>query len=120
MRVATVIARFVADQLRFHPGNPPRERVVRARKRAFTGAIKQTPGKFELAHNGTLFLDEIGDMPLPLQAKLLRFLQERQFERVGGRTQINVDARLVCATNRDLKESGGKRQIPRRPLLPRQ
>ena len=79
-------------------------------KGAFTGAIKQTPGKFELAHNGTLFLDEIGDMPLALQAKLLRFLQERQFERVGGRTPINVDVRLICATNRDLKElvSAGK------------
>ena len=72
-------------------------------KGAFTGAIKQTPGKFELAHNGTLFLDEIGDMPMAFQAKLLRFLQERQFERVGGRTAINVDSRLVCATNRDLR-----------------
>jgi two-component system NtrC family response regulator len=71
---------------------------------AFTGAVKQTLGKFELANNGTLFLDEIGDMPLALQAKLLRFLQERQFERIGGRTPINVDVRLICATNRSLEK----------------
>ena len=71
-------------------------------KGAFTGAVKQTQGKFELADGGTLFLDEIGDMPLSLQAKLLRFLQERVVERVGGRTRIPVDVRVVCATNRDL------------------
>ena len=71
---------------------------------AFTGAIKQTIGKFELANNGTLFLDEIGDMPFALQAKLLRFIQERQFERVGGRAPIHVDVRLICATNRPLEK----------------
>ena len=70
-------------------------------KGAFTGAVKQTPGKIELAHSGTLFLDEIGDMPLALQAKMLRFLQERVIERVGGREEISVDARVVCATNQD-------------------
>jgi two-component system NtrC family response regulator len=69
---------------------------------AFTGAIKQTIGKFELADKGTLFLDEIGDMPLALQAKVLRFLQTRQFERVGGRHTLNVDVRLVSATNQPL------------------
>jgi two-component system NtrC family response regulator len=69
---------------------------------AFTGAIKQTIGKFELADKGTLFLDEIGDMPLALQAKVLRFLQTRQFERVGGRHTFNVDVRLVSATNQPL------------------
>jgi two-component system NtrC family response regulator len=69
---------------------------------AFTGAIKQTPGKFELADKGTLFLDEIGDMPLPLQAKVLRFLQSRQFERVGGRQTLSVDVRVVSATNKPL------------------
>lgn len=72
-------------------------------KGAFTGANKLTPGKIETAENGTLFLDEIGDMPLPLQAKLLRFLQERVIERVGGRKEIPVNVRVVCATNKDLE-----------------
>ncbi len=72
-------------------------------KGAFTGANKQTIGKIETAENGTLFLDEIGDMPLPLQAKLLRFLQERVIERVGGRKEIPVNVRVVCATNKDLE-----------------
>lgn len=70
---------------------------------AFTGAVKQTPGKFELAHKGTLFLDEIGDLPLPLQSKLLRFLQERRVERIGGREEIPVDVRVVCATHQNLQ-----------------
>ena len=70
---------------------------------AFTGAVKQTRGKIETADGGTLFLDEIGDMPLPLQAKLLRFLQERVIERVGGREVIQVDVRIIAATHRDLK-----------------
>ncbi|MBN8443740.1 MAG: PEP-CTERM-box response regulator transcription factor [Thauera sp.] len=72
-------------------------------KGAFTGAVKQTLGKIETAHRGTLFLDEIGDLPMPLQAKLLRFLQERVIERIGGREEIPVDVRIVCATHRDLK-----------------
>jgi len=72
-------------------------------KGAFTGAIKQTPGRIETAHTGTLFLDELGDMPLALQAKLLRFLQERVVERVGGREEISVDVRVVCATNQNLQ-----------------
>jgi len=70
---------------------------------AFTGAVKQTQGKIELADSGSLFLDEIGDMPLALQAKLLRFLQERVIERLGGREEIAVDVRVICATNQDLK-----------------
>ena len=74
-------------------------------KGAFTGAVKTTPGKIEVAGGGTLFLDEIGDMPLPLQAKLLRFLQERTVERIGGRAEISVDVRVVCATNQVLTES---------------
>jgi two-component system NtrC family response regulator len=71
-------------------------------KGAFTGAVKTTEGKIELAQGGTLFLDEIGDVPLPLQVKLLRFLQERVIERIGGRRQIAVDTRIVCATHQDL------------------
>lgn len=69
---------------------------------AFTGAVKTTPGKIELAQGGTLFLDEVGDIPLPLQVKLLRFLQERVIERIGGRSTIAVDTRIVCATHQDL------------------
>ena len=73
-------------------------------KGAFTGAAKQTLGKLETAHGGTLFLDEIGDLPLALQVKLLRFLQERVIERVGGRQEIPIDVRIVCATNQNLKD----------------
>jgi len=73
-------------------------------KGAFTGAVKQMPGKFELANGGTLFLDEIGDMSLQLQAKLLRFLQERVVERIGGRESIPVDVRVVCATNKPIEQ----------------
>ena len=73
-------------------------------KGAFTGAAKTTVGKIETAHGGTLMLDEIGDLPHPLQAKLLRFLQERKIERIGGRQEIPVDVRVVCATHQDLQE----------------
>jgi len=72
-------------------------------KGAFTGAVKTTEGKIELAHGGTLFLDEVGDIPLPLQVKLLRFLQERTIERIGGRKPIAVDTRIVCATHQNLE-----------------
>jgi len=72
-------------------------------KGAFTGAVKQTRGKIEYADGGTLFLDEIGDLPQSLQAKLLRFLQERVIERVGGRQEIPVDVRIICATHQDLE-----------------
>jgi len=77
-------------------------------KGAFTGAHKQTLGKIEMADKGTLFLDEIGDLPLPLQVKLLRFLQDRLIERIGGRQQIPVDVRIVCATNQDLPKLMGE------------
>ena len=73
-------------------------------KGAFTGAHRTTKGKIECAEGGTLFLDEIGDMPFNLQAKLLRFLQEKQIERLGGRQEISVDVRVVCATNQNLEE----------------
>jgi DNA-binding NtrC family response regulator len=73
-------------------------------KGAFTGALRQRKGRFELAHQGTLFLDEIGEISPVVQVKLLRVLQERQFERVGGSTTVEVDVRLVCATQRDLKK----------------
>src|SRR4030095_1433814 len=70
---------------------------------AFTGAVKSNIGKIEMAQGGTLFLDEVGDIPLPLQVKLLRFLQERVIERIGGRQPIAVDTRIVCATHQDLE-----------------
>ncbi|WP_090372641.1 PEP-CTERM-box response regulator transcription factor [Nitrosospira sp. Nl5] len=73
-------------------------------KGAYTGAAKQTLGKIELADEGTFFLDEVGDLPMPLQAKLLRFLQERVIERIGGRREIPVDVRIVCATHQNLKK----------------
>ena len=72
-------------------------------KGAFTGAVKLREGKIELAAGGTLFLDEVGDIPLQIQVKLLRFLQERTIERIGGRSSISVDTRIVCATHRDLE-----------------
>ena len=75
---------------------------------AFTGAVKSNVGKIELAERGTLFLDEVGDIPLPLQVKLLRFLQERVIERIGGRQPIAVDTRIVCATHQDLEAMIGQ------------
>ena len=80
-------------------------------KGAFTGAAARKPGKFELAHRGTLFLDEIGDLPLSLQAKILRVLEERRFERVGGTASLQVDVRVVAATNRNLKAAVAARQF---------
>jgi len=80
-------------------------------KGAFTGAVKQTPGKIEVASGGTLFLDEVGDMPMSLQAKLLRFLQERIIERVGGRQEIPVDVRVICATHKDLPQLAREKEF---------
>ena len=80
-------------------------------KGAFTGALTQKVGRFELAHQGTLFLDEIGDVPLDLQSKLLRVLQEHEIERLGSTRTIRVDFRLIAATNRNLDEMVGKREF---------
>lgn len=95
--------RFVAINCAAIPENLLESELFGYEKGAFTGAVKQTLGKIETAHKGTLFLDEIGDLPMSLQAKLLRFLQERVIERIGGREEIPVDVRIVCATHRDLK-----------------
>ena len=92
---------FVAINCAAIPENLLESELFGHEKGAFTGAHKTTPGKVEVAEGGTLFLDEIGDMPMPLQAKMLRFLQERVIERVGGRQEISVDVRVVCATNQN-------------------
>ena len=89
------------------PGNADRERAVRAREGRLHGRAARQAGRFELAHGSTLFLDEIGDLPLGLQAKLLRVLQERRFERLGSTRRSTVDVRIIAATNRDLSSGGG-------------
>jgi two-component system NtrC family response regulator len=96
--------RFVAINCAAIPEQLLESELFGHEKGAFTGAVKQTMGKIELADHGTLFLDEIGDMPMALQAKLLRFLQDRNIERIGGRQEIAVNVRVVCATNRDLQQ----------------
>ncbi len=93
---------FVAINCAAIPENLLESELFGYEKGAFTGAVKQTLGKIELAQNGTLFLDEVGDIPLPLQVKLLRFLQERVVERIGGRKEIPVDVRIICATHQNL------------------
>ncbi|MCB5424352.1 PEP-CTERM-box response regulator transcription factor [Altererythrobacter sp. CC-YST694] len=94
---------FVAINCAAIPENLLESELFGHEKGAFTGAVKTTEGKIELASGGTLFLDEVGDIPLPLQVKLLRFLQERTIERIGGRKSISVDTRIVCATHQDLE-----------------
>lgn len=96
--------RFMAINCAAIPENLLESELFGYEKGAFTGAAKQTKGKVELAHGGTFFLDEVGDLPMSLQAKLLRFLQERVIERVGGHEEIAVDVRIVCATHQKLKE----------------
>lgn len=94
---------FVAINCAAIPENLLESELFGHEKGAFTGAVKTTEGKIEMANGGTLFLDEVGDIPLPLQVKLLRFLQERTIERIGGRNSITVDTRIVCATHQDLE-----------------
>ncbi|MBH5322489.1 PEP-CTERM-box response regulator transcription factor [Aurantiacibacter sediminis] len=94
---------FVAINCAAIPENLLESELFGHEKGAFTGAVKTTEGKIEMADGGTLFLDEVGDIPLPLQVKLLRFLQERTIERIGGRSSIAVDTRIVCATHQDLE-----------------
>ncbi len=93
---------FVAINCAAIPENLLEAELFGFERGAFTGAVKTTPGKIEQAQGGTLFLDEVGDIPLALQVKLLRFLQERVIERIGGRVPIAVDTRIVCATHQDL------------------
>ena len=94
---------FVAINCAAIPDNLLETELFGHEKGAFTGAIARKPGKFEVAHKGTLFLDEIGDLPLALQAKILRALEERRFERVGGNQLLHVDVRIVAATNKALR-----------------
>ncbi len=95
---------FIAINCAAIPENLLESELFGYEKGAFTGAVKTTEGKIELAEGGTLFLDEIGDVPLPLQVKLLRFLQERVIDRIGGRRPIPVNVRIVCATHQNLDE----------------
>ncbi|MBS0286007.1 MAG: PEP-CTERM-box response regulator transcription factor [Proteobacteria bacterium] len=95
---------FIAINCAAIPENLLESELFGYEKGAFTGAVKQTLGKIELAHKGTLFLDEIGDLPLSLQPKLLRFLQERAIDRLGGRSPIGVDVRVICASHHHLQE----------------
>jgi two-component system NtrC family response regulator len=104
---------FIAVNAAAIPENLLESELFGYEKGAFTGATSQVKGKFELADGGTFFLDEIGDIPLPLQAKLLRVLQERVVERVGGRQEIKLDVRVVCATHRNVRQlvaGGGFRE----------
>lgn len=99
---------FIAINCAAIPENLLESELFGHEKGAFTGAVKMTEGKIELADGGTLFLDEVGDIPLSLQVKLLRFLQERTIERIGGRKQIAVDTRIVCATHQNLEAMIGE------------
>jgi DNA-binding NtrC family response regulator len=101
---------FIAINCAAIPENLLETELFGHEKGAFTGAAARKPGKFELGHRGTLFLDEIGDLPLALQAKILRALEEKRFERVGGTVPLQVDVRVVAATNRNLKAAVAARQ----------
>jgi len=100
----SITGRFVAINCAAIPENLLESELFGYEKGAFTGATKSTPGKIEYAEGGTLFLDEMGELPISLQAKLLRFLQERVVERIGGREEIPVNVRVICATHQNLEE----------------
>ena len=102
---------FVAINCAAIPENLLETELFGYEKGAFTGAVQRKPGKFEMAHRGTLFLDEIGDLPIGLQAKILRALEERRFERVGGTSSVQVDVRLVAATNKGLRAAVAARRF---------
>jgi len=102
---------FVAINCAAIPDNLLETELFGHEKGAFTGAVARKPGKFELAHRGTLFLDEIGDLPLALQAKILRALEERRFERIGGTQSLQVDVRIVAATNKALRAGVASKQF---------
>jgi DNA-binding NtrC family response regulator len=104
-------APFVAINCAAIPENLLETELFGYEKGAFTGAVARKPGKFEMAHRGTLFLDEIGDLPMPLQAKILRALEEKTFERVGGTGSVHVDVRLVAATNKGLRAAVAARRF---------
>jgi len=104
-------AAFVALNCAAIPENLLESELFGHEKGAFTGAIQARQGKFELAKGGTIFMDEIGEMPLPLQAKLLRVIQERSFERVGGTREIKAEVRIIAATNRNLREEVAQRRF---------
>src|SRR5205085_5371205 len=102
---------FVAINCAAIPENLLESELFGYEKGAFTGATARKPGRFELSHRGTLFLDEIGDLPLGLQAKILRALEEKSFERVGGTVPLRVDVRVVAATNKNLRAAVASRQF---------
>ena len=104
-------APFVAINCAAIPENLLETELFGYEKGAFTGAVQRKPGKFEMAHRGTLFLDEIGDLPIGLQAKILRALEEKRFERVGGTGSVQVDVRLVAATNKGLRAAVAARRF---------
>jgi len=107
----SISGRFVAINCAAIPENLLESELFGYEKGAFTGATKSTPGKIEYAEGGTLFLDEMGELPMPLQAKLLRFLQERVVERIGGREEIPVNVRVICATHQDLEDKIEKKEF---------
>lgn len=107
----SITGRFVAINCAAIPENLLESELFGYEKGAFTGATKTTAGKIEFAEGGTLFLDEMGELPLPLQAKLLRFLQERVIERIGGREEIPVNVRVICATHQNLEDKISKKEF---------